>query len=599
MGTAASFLSGFAAEWVFTLLAVATLALVGLPVAIPFRGEHRFLLLLAPMLGLITLPMAVAAIYIFAKVSLLTAAIAALAVMSAVSIAAAFRWRPFRPGDLSILPLVLFVSAIAAVLSSYAAIHAGATSITFIDGSDHAGYGHPADWLINHGIARRPLVSPDVPYESWPQLMLSLDPRLGAFVFVALIAMARGVSGLFAYDAASAIVSTVAPLAVAAVFARTRLTLYLLALGLMTGALFDLGRAGYLGKLVGYPAVLMLAGLFMTSTRRDVAWLATMIVLTTGVSALHSGGATAFLMLMILGTFLAVRLLLDVHDRDVRRMSHQDGIALALLMFMALAASGIFARAIDYPAGGAFPYGWGWLLERYLEIENPQADRVRAVLPWVQAILFAALALQLAALAAAWFARNAVAVTLCASPLVMFGVLYVAGQKWIAMQVGGVLLWCMLAGIAVVQDDLRLAGRKTAHLALLLVGLAFVAARLPRFAVAMDRYAFNTDPQYRFGQSQYPEIRRLVGRGSLELDTTQPLPLIAAINELGASGMNLQYSEQAWRRAFGYRKWPTPAYPTTPEYRLTAQGDPSSTGELILQTPQYRLWRLQPSTQRN
>jgi hypothetical protein len=589
----ASLLTNFAAEWLFTLAATATLAWVGLPFTIPFRDDQRFSLLLAPMLGLITLPMVVAAVYIFARMSLLSSAIAALASMSVVSIVVAARWRPARHNDLPILVLVLIVSAVSTILSSAAAIQSGATSITFIDGSDQAGYGHPADWLIDHGIARRPIVNPDVPYESWPQLMLSLDPRLSSFVFVALIAMARGVSGLFAYDAACTIVGTVGPMAVAAVFARTRSTLFLLTLALMTTTLFDLGRSGYLGKIAGYPGALMLVGLFMTSTQRHLPWLATVIALTVGVAALHSGAATAFLLLMIGATFLIARLVLNFRDGDAPRLFLNDGTLLVLLMFIAVVASGVFARPVDYPPGNALPFGWGWLLERFFEIENAQTDRVRALLPWLTAVLQIAIGLQLAAIAVALLAGNALAIALCASPMVMLAALYFADMKWIALQIFSLLTCCTLVGIAVLHDDLRIAGRKSAHLAILMLGLAFVAVRLPRFAVAMDRYAFRTDPHYRYDASQYPEIRRLVDQGTLEIDTEEPLPLLGALTELGRGGIKLQWSERAWRRAFGYRRWPPRTYPVGPDFRLTARGDQPSTGVLILQTPQYQLWRLQ------
>jgi hypothetical protein len=585
-------MTSFAVEWLFTLSVVAILAVVGWPLTIPFQSDRRFAILLAPMFGLIALPMVVTAIYVFAQISLWSSAIAGVSLLGVASIATAFRWQPSRGDGGSILVLTVIISAVATGLASAAAIQSGVPGITFLDGSDHAGYGHAADWLIKHGIARRPIVSPDVPYESWPQLILSLDPRLSAFVFVALIAMARGLSGLFAYDSACAVVSTIGPLAVAAVYARTRPALFLLALGLMSGVLFDLGRSGFLGKLMGYPAALVVVGLFMTSTRRDAPWLATMMVLTVGVATVHSGAATAILLLTFGAPFLAATLLFENRKGGVHDRWCHDGVLLALLIFIALVATGLFARPIGTAAGSAFPFGWGWLTDRFFEIENPQADRVRVLLPWFGALLMAVVALQLATVVVALLVGSAVAVALCGSPLAVLAALYVADQKWIAQQLAGVLSWCTLAGIAVVHDDLRAAGRKAASVAILAIALAFVAVRVPRLAVAMQRYVFGTDPHYRFKVSTFDEIRRLVQDGTLEIDTDQPLPLNAALNELGAGESKLQWSPRAWTRAFGYRRWPPPTYPTEPDYRLTAQGDPPSTGNLILETSQYRLWKL-------
>jgi hypothetical protein len=201
-------------------------------------------------------------------------------------------------------------------------------------------------------------------------------------------------------------------------------------------------------------------------------------------------------------------------------------------------------------------------------------------------------ALQLATVVAALSIRSAVAVALCGSPLAVLAALYVGDQKWIAQQVAGVMFWSTLAGIAVVYDELHAASRKAAGAAILAIGLAFVAVRVPRLAVAMDRYVFGTDPHYRFKVSSFDEIRRLVQNGTLEIDTDQPLPLNAALTELGAGETKLQWSPRAWARAFQYRRWPPPKYSTEPDYRLTAQGDPPSTGDLILETSQYRLWKL-------
>jgi hypothetical protein len=586
----------FTAEWLFTLSAVALLALLGWPLTIPFQGERRFALLLAPMFGLITLPMVVALFYAFAGTTLLRAAIAAVALMAVASLAVLLRRRPARTDGLSNLLLVIVVSAIATALATAAAIQSGTQSITFLDGSDHAGYGHTADWLIKHGVLRRPVVSPDVPYESWPQLTLTLDPRLGAFVVVALVGMARGVSGLFAYDSVCAVVGTVAPLAVAAVYARTRPALLLLAFGLMCGVLFDIGRSGYLGKLMGYPGALMLAGLFMTTTRRDAPWLATMIVLTAGVATLHSGAATAFLLLAIGGTFLAATLAFEARTGGIPATLYRDAVLIALLVFIALVTTGAFARPISASAGGAFPFGWEWLTVRFFEIENAQADRVQALLPWGRALLISVAALQLATIIAALAVGSPVAVALCASPLAVLAALYAADQKWIAQQVAGTLSWSTLAGLAVVHDDLRSAGRRAAYIAVGVIGLVFVAARVPRLAVAMDRYVFRTDPHDRFYVSSFDAIRRAVGTEIVEIDTEDPLPLFAVLNELGAGQVKLQFSPRAWTRALWYRRWPPPKYPAEPAFRLTSWRDAPSTGDLVLETPQYRLWKLPPAS---
>ena len=50
-------MQSFVNEWLFTLSAVMTLTLVGWPLTVLFRDGRRFVVLLAPMIGLITLPL--------------------------------------------------------------------------------------------------------------------------------------------------------------------------------------------------------------------------------------------------------------------------------------------------------------------------------------------------------------------------------------------------------------------------------------------------------------------------------------------------------------------------------------------------------------
>jgi hypothetical protein len=586
------FMQSFVNEWLFTLSAVMTLTLVGWPLTVLFRDGRRFVVLLAPMIGLITLPLLVGLIYVFAKVSFSWSALVAVGLMSLVAITVALRWKPDRDEILFSLSFILVVSALVTAISTAATIQSGVPSITFIDGSDHAGYGHVADWLTKHNILRGPIVDPDVPYESWPQLMLSMDPRLSSFILVALVAVARNLSGLFAYDSTSAIVTTVGTLGVAAVYARSRTVAIAVALALMTGVLTDLGRSGYFGKLAGYPAALVLLGLFMTSTRRDIRWIAAMILLVIGVSALHSGFATAFLLCTIGTTYLAAKASLQARGIDDRNLISRDTTFLALLIFVAIAATGLFARPIKLPPLATFPHGWDWLLGRFLELENPQADRVRSAFAWFNSLQATALGLQIAAVTVAFLARSVVALALCAWPLAVIIALYAADQKWIALQLVGLQTWCTIAGIAILSDEAWATGRKSVLVPVLAIGTMLVAIRIPRLAIAMDRYVFRTESQYRFKASQFDEIRKTVGFGIVEVDMDQPLPLIAVLNELGGRDTRLQWSPRAWTRAFVYRKWPLPHYTTQPDFRLTASGDPSSTGELVLETPQYRLWRL-------
>src|SRR5262245_60955167 len=170
----------------------------------------------------------------------------AILTTSTLSIAALIRWLPSNEDACFSIVLVAAVSAVITALSTASSIHNGSSSLLFIDGSDHAGYGHVADWLLSHRVQQWPRLSPETPYESWPHYMYTLDPRLSALAINTLAAWSRGSSGLFAYDPTCAVVLTTAVLGVASVFSRSPPSLVLLSVGLLACSWFDLGRSGYL-----------------------------------------------------------------------------------------------------------------------------------------------------------------------------------------------------------------------------------------------------------------------------------------------------------------------------------------------------------------
>ena len=320
----------FLVEWAFTLAALLVLALAGGFVLPAFRQGRRFVVLLAPMCGLLVLPIVTTFIYTFGKASFSRAAIIAILIASALSIATSIRWRPSHEDVCWSLLLITILSAVAAALSMSSSIYNGSPSLLFIDGSDHAGYAHAADWLLNHRVHERPTLSPDAPYESWPYFMFSSDPRLSGLVVNALVAWARGLPGLFAYDAGCTVVFAAAVLGVACVFSRTPRTLVLLSVGLTICAWFDLGRSGYFGKLAGYPATLFVFGLLLTNANRDVKFVAAAMLLTVGAATLHSAFATALLVGVVGCTYVVAAgaiELIDKRQAKARRLTRyiRDG----------------------------------------------------------------------------------------------------------------------------------------------------------------------------------------------------------------------------------------------------------------------------------
>src|SRR5688572_2923061 len=245
------------------------LGAVGGFVVVPFRQRLPFAGLAAPFAGLLlmgfggaltynVLGLPIAAGFVLTALSgVLATALAVERVSRGTSLVACWRsW--LYPAAVAVL-----LAGVVAWHTTWATILLGHTGLEYWFGTDHLGYAHVADWIIAHPPWDRPRADPALSYESWPNLILSSDPRFGAFAIVALIAMIRGFSGAFAYDPASAVVLTVSILGVAALFSRGRISLLLLVAGLLSSHWFDYTRSGFFGKALGYPAAFYVAGLFM------------------------------------------------------------------------------------------------------------------------------------------------------------------------------------------------------------------------------------------------------------------------------------------------------------------------------------------------
>ena len=207
-------------------------------------------------------------------------------------------------------------------------------------------------------------------------------------------------------------------------------------------------------------------------------------------------------------------------------------------------------------------------------------------------MLTLAIVLHLAIVIAAGAARNAVVLALAGGPLALLALLYAFEHAWIAYQIVGTLFPYALCGIAYLSDEPTVVSKRAVLFAVMTAAAAFVAIRVPRFWGAIDRYVLNVADQQRYSASDFEKIAAIVGPdGIVRIDLHEPLPAIAALVELGRRGMNVQWSPEAWRTVLAYRKWPPPTYTVQAGFRLAHRSAPDP-NEVVLETPQYRLWRL-------
>lgn len=259
----------FLTEWLFVAGATSALGLVGGFATIPFRGRVEFALLLAPLMGLALLSIGSGVLYVLAGLPVLTAAGVTTSLGAVGTIAILARLRPtLHRGLVFQLAIGGLVSALVAAITTAPSIKLGSPALLYMDGTDHLGYVHIADWLLMHTTRDIPRANPAYPYESFPNYVLISENRFGSFAVLAVIATLRGVSPTFAYDPASAVVLSTGILGVAAVFSRTKLTLGLLALGLLTCWWYDYTRSGFFGKVLGFPLAIGIIGLVLMGRDR-------------------------------------------------------------------------------------------------------------------------------------------------------------------------------------------------------------------------------------------------------------------------------------------------------------------------------------------
>lgn len=576
----------YAANVGFVFAALVLLGGCGWVAVAPFRDRLSFPLLVAPLAGLLGVLPVTLGLYVLLKLPLATAGVGAIGALLAASALAWWLEPPAArpPAGVASLVAAALVTGLAVGWVLAATVRAGEPALVYVDGTDHLGYAYLADWLNTHLITQPPVADPARPYESWPALLFQTDPRFGSFALVALVSAATGQSGMFSYDLAAALIHAAAVLAVAGVFARSRLTLGFLLAGLFTCHWFDYGRTGFLGKNLGYPAAILLVALLLVALAETEVRLSRLLALAglaLGAAVVHSGASVALMLGVVGAGFLLAEAAgpgrVDFRARLPGLM--RKAAVLVLLAALALMAGGTMARplAVRYPDWGV---AWADILPRVAELENQGVGLsgfTPGLLRAATVVTFAAWVLG-AVVARARAERAAVAVL--AAPLVLLAGLVAANLGALAFQLIGVFYPLVLAGFVLVLDGLTDRAVPARAVAPRVAALALAAAtvvlglHLFRFAGATSRYGGGqTPPAARYTRSELDALAALVGRDRVDVEITAPQPAIVLLVELGRRGVALQWSPESWRTILGYRKeWMPPHYASPGRWRIVPAG---------------------------
>jgi hypothetical protein len=592
----------------FVFFALLTLGGCGWFVVAPFKQNLTYPVLVAPFAGILMLSLAALAGYVFLKLPMSQAGIAALGATLGLSLLAVEWKRPWRVGRPALLTVLLAVLVCVLVvrLTTAASLQLGETAMLYADGTDHLGYAHLADWLSSHRVTVRPVLSSGLPYESWPNLLLQIDPRFGSHTFLALIALATGHSAMFAYDLTLTLVVVASMLAVAGTYARSMRTLWLLTAGLLVCHWFDYSRSGYLGKCLGYPSVLLVAGLYLRTAGRSmrVPELVGLVALAAAGSLMHSGLPLALL----------VGLVGVVHLCGVVWFGRREGgrfdftgtrdqaLGLALVLAAALLTAGTLARPLStgYPD---WNLDWSYVFPRVADLESQGIMVSGLSSGWLSVLTVGLLGLGLAGMVVAVVYRVPAALALLVGPLGLLAVLYGLDARAVAFQLIGTFYPLGLCGLAILTDELAMGASSSSPRSLpaarlapvvFALGLVAVAMHVPRFLGAAVRYGSSeTTRTARFSERQMNELAEFIGRSTVDVDIpNSPQLNLTVLVELGRRGVLLQWQPRSWSQILAYQPWEHPSYASPGTFRLVAAGEtPTPAQAVVFRTEQYLLLR--------
>ena len=584
-------------SWAATFVGLLAFTSTGLMVAIFLPVKTR--LMGAPLAGIAIWPMASLAVYVETRLPFDTASWLAMGALTVVGglltcsrgISIGEIWRA--------LAAIAAVSALIGPITMAAWIHRGEPALLYVDGTDHLGYSMVADWIRSHGpqtLSGSPsgvatigpaVADPATPYTSWPELMFEAGPRGGAFAYLAILSALFHLPAMFSYDLAVAIALTAACIGCAAIFTSSWGGFFLLAFCLATSHWYDYGHTGFLGKLLGYPLVIFVFGLFLSfRAALGTKQIIILVFVACGAALLHDGYGFAVLFIVLAGPLILVR------SFSESSLPSSDDIFLTVAIgAIAVIASGTLARPLS-TVGGFPDFHFDWLRISLLSADLNNV--FRAVAP----IRGISLSLLLVVSAACWAVlvvlafdgRHVAAISLLCGPALFILILYAAAMRTTAAQLAGFLYPAALCAVFSLwpeakQTSVRLALGFTA--AVLLIG-----SHLPRLINSVERYAVDPDQRQIFSIGDFDKITTAAGGESIYVDVKGTVwTVLPVLAELGRRDAHLVWSPGSWTLAVGgYRGWAAPSADPIPSIRLVDATDPPVGDERVLiMTPRYRL----------
>ncbi|HLB55910.1 MAG TPA: hypothetical protein VJK30_01070 [Coxiellaceae bacterium] len=584
----------FLFEFLWVSFFLGLFSLLGGFVILPFREKIFSPLLAAPLTGILITALGIAGLYSVVAFPFWLAAtltIITFSIFTIISLIIIKPW-PFKI-NYSLSIFVLCVILLLTYLINYTSIYFGHHGFLFMNGTDQLGYVQVADWIRLHMVNNPPIASPSVPYQSWANLCFQNDPRFGTYYLLAFISWIQQQSGMFTYDNASSIILVAGILGVSAVYSRSAKTFILLTIGLIISYWFDLSRSGYLGKIVDYPAVIFLVGLYLRSANKKIesSTVALLAVLTCAVSTCYPGTVTALMLALIIGVYMLTDIIFSKEKYFFEKLYKQRDIfyCTVLSIVIAVATTGGLSRP--------FAIGFGGLNETWASLwqqlfESSELHHAKILIWYSHTASIITLVLSAVFFITALFIsvkrRNVIAITILFSPLILLFIMWILNAIWSVYEFTGIFFPLILTGFVYLSDNLFFENHKRAKLFFYLVSF-FIAIHIPQFIQTADHFTRSSVRSLQFSEPKMNVLAKKMNGHHIIInihDVTHALPILI---DFGYRPMHLEWTPKAWKSIMGYRPWSAPTIKKS-HYYLVLRSDPVPlTCRVINKTNQYQL----------
>lgn len=576
----------FFIEYLWLLGTIGILTLIGANSLYFIKKEIKYNYLTLPFIGIALLILGISFLYSIVGLtfSMSTLAIFLLGIFGGF-ISIFYNCVTLTKDDFLLLLLLLFFAAYLVYVENIVSIKFGAHGFLFMDGSDQLGYAQLADWVRTHLASTVPKANANYPYQSWPALVLKGDARFGSYYLLASVSLLRNLSGMFGYDFATTVVFFSVLLAISATYANSKKTFLLLFVGLLISFWFEYSRSGYLGKIFGYPSILLLFGLaYKLKDRLNTTNTIFLVVLASALATAYPG-TTLGEILILIGLIYFAYSLIYKKERSISYL-------LATLGFISILTTGWLAIPNSQQSiytlltFNSDKMDWFNLLARLYEVQSsPYIDLKFSV---ATLLLLFQILFTISLLVIAYVKKNIASLALSTTAIFLFLLFFALNKTWPAYQLTGLFYPMILCSGILLIDSAKRSYRYNV-LIFSILALSLIV-KTPLYISALKRYInLNNFHQHMYSQEQMNTLANLINSKTVTVKLNQSMLALPILVEISRDNKKIQWSPETWNVLFAYRNWPTKKLKKT-HLLLTAHSEiKSNKCSTQYQTNQYTL----------